>query len=266
MKIKILLLIFLYSSLNYACKNTTQFKTFPIGTNDKQIITFEAFIYRGDYFNKDSKDQFIMPKTSWTIKSFISVYSYNGTLISKQEFESTEIKNDKYLSELQKLYKKGIDFTTDKYPKITLFKPSYISFCGYQKQCEILKLQNDTINKKDYLIYKKKKHAINLDRFSDSKKSMLFSNSLSSYFISSTRIYKTDTIEIVIGHLETGHEISMGWMTTDKKRKNEDEDDYFIYTEEKKPDFEFTDIKKAVYEEPLLHHAYGFDFLIVAKK
>jgi hypothetical protein len=33
---------------------------------------------------------------------------------------------------------------------------------------------------------------------------------------------------------------------------------------EYKPKFEFTNIKTAVYEEPLLHHGFGFDAFLLA--
>ncbi len=266
MKIKIILyLFFLYSTASYACLSTTQFKTFPIGIYNGNIITIDAFIYRDSYTDKDGKEKFPMPKILWEIKTFIAIYDMSGKLISKQEIEMSEIKNDKYLSQLQSSYKKGIQIIKKRYSKLEYFKPSYISYCDFQKKCEILEIENDTINKKDYLIYKEEKHSINLNNYNEYKKSMLYSDNLTSYFISSTRIYRTDKIEIVIAHLETGHEISMGWITTDQNKKPKDDYDVVIIAKEKKPEFEFVDLENAVYEEPLLHHGYGFDFLIVTK-
>ena len=258
-------ILILYSTISFACFSTTQFKTFPIGINNGNIITIDAFIYRDSYIDKDSTNKYSMPKILWEIKSFIAIYDMNGKLISKQVIEISEIKNDKYLSQLRSSYKKGIQIIKEKYSKIKYFKPSYISYCDFQKKCEILEIENDTINKNDYLVYKGTKHTINLNNYSEYKKSMLYSDDLISYFISSTRIYRMDKIEIVIGHLETGHEISMGWITTDKNKKPKDDYDVVIIAEEKKPNFEFSELENAIYEEPLLHHGYGFDFLIVTE-
>ncbi|WP_442265051.1 hypothetical protein ACSIGC_11970 [Tenacibaculum sp. ZS6-P6] len=55
----------------------------------------------------------------------------------------------------------------------------------------------------------------------------------------------------------------MGWITNDPNKKPKDEYDVVILAKERKPNIKFDKISETIYEEPLLHHGYGFDFLIL---
>ncbi len=264
----IIFLLFFYTINSFACLSTTQYKTFPIGTINNQIITIDAYISRSDYIDRDNKSEYNFPKIMWIIESYISIYNEKQELISTKLIEKRQLKKEKYLPLLREIYLKGIRLINDEFKGIEYFKPEYISFGDFQKKCEKLELKHDTISKKDLLVYKKKEYHIRLESlkgYENYKTSMLFPNSLSAYLISSIRIYKTNKIELVIGHIETGHEISMGWITNDPNKKPKDENDIVIYPKEHKPDFEFSKLENAVYQEPLLHHAFGFDFFIVNK-
>ena len=264
----ILILLFSFAVKGFACLSTIQYKTFPIGTIGNEIITIDAYISRSGYVDRSEKNEFALPKTMWSITSYISVYNENQVLISTELIKNGEIINEKYLSLLKKMYIKGIELVKSKYKKIEYFSPEYISFGDFQKKCEKLELKNDKLNKTDFLVYNGKKYPISLKTlkgYENYKKSMLFSDNLASYLISSVRIYKTKRIELIIGHIETGHEISMGWITDNPNKKPKNENDIVICAKEHKPEFDFNKLENAVYEEPLLHHGYGFDFFIVNK-
>lgn len=259
MKFTLLLYFSLYASVSFACLSTTQFKIFPIGISNSKIITFDVYIYRGGYIDKKNTDDFVFPKTSWSLRSFIGIYDLNGKLVSKEALDVSEIRKDEYLKGLKISYKKGIQTIKSKFKNLTFFEPEYISFCNFQKKCEILKIIHTKKTQKNFLIYQNKKQLINLNRFKEFKRSMQYSDDLTSYYISSTRTYKTDKFEIVIGHLQNGQGLSTHQTSINK---NNSENNKL----ENKPDFEFNKLENAVYKEPLLHHAYGFDFLIVSKK
>jgi len=265
MKFKFLFLIFVFiQTMNsFACLDAKQHKIFPVGVFDNQIFSIDAHIHRTESRLERQNNEKKFPETMWIIKSYVSIYDKNQNLISKERIEETQVINESYFNELQSIYIKGIRKISLDYKNIEYFVTEYISFCDFQKSCDVLKIEYDTINKKDFLIYKTKKYSINLDEYKTYYKSDLFTGNLSAYYLSSIRIFKTKELKLVIGHLETGHEISMGWITSDPNKKPKD--DNVIVANEHKPKIAFDKLETSVYKEPLLHHGYGFDFFIVVK-
>lgn len=259
MKVKIVILVVLMSFIDvFACMSATQYKIFPIGVQKNKIIVADTFIYRGS--NRDME-------INWNIELSIAVYDFKGSIISIEVIDKIHVEGDHYEQKLKVAYKKLLQTIKMKYSTLNYFKPEYISFCDFQKKCEIITLKSDTIKKKDFLIYKNKKHQISLNKFERFKESALYSNSLTSYYISSTRVYKYKHIELAVAHLETGHEVSMGWITDPPNQKPVNEDIYNpnIISKEHKPKIQFNKLNEAIYEEPLLHHGYGFDYFVVNK-
>ena len=83
---------------------------------------------------------------------------------------------------------------------------------------------------------------------------MYLDDNIQGYCISSYRIYETNKIKLIALHLATGDDLR--WRKEGKVNP----------AKEHKPDFQFNDIKKSVYTEPLLHHGYGFDAFIILNK
>ncbi len=266
MKFKsIVVLIVLFSIDSFACMATTQFKMFPIGIGNGEIITADTFIYRSSYRGEKKEKGIRNNKTMWNIELSIAIYDLKGNIVSMEVIEKLTVKEEKYDAHLKTAYKKLLHTSKLKYPNLNFFTPKYISFCDFQKKCEILKVKNDTVNKKDYLIYRNKKHPISLAKYEKYKQSALFTGNLSSYYVSSTRVYNTKNTELVIAHLQTGHEVSMGWINDDPISTPKEEDVYNpnIIPKEHKPEIQFNKLSEAIYQEPLLHHAYGFDFFVI---
>jgi len=265
MKLKFLFLFVLFQSLNaYACLYAKQHKLFPIAVLDGNIIMIEAHIHRTEDINKDDKERHMM-KVKWKIKSYISIYDTSQNLISKTEMEKVEIKGDSYEPILQSVYTKGLFQIKSIYSDLDYFEAEYISFCDYRKKCKKLEVKTDTLAKTDTFKYKKKNFTIQLEDNKKDKENALFTDNLSHYYLSSVRIYKAKAIELVLGHLATGHEVSMGYITENPDEK-ETEDGYkYEAREEYKPDFNLDDLYTAVYQEPIMHHGYGFDLFIVTE-
>ncbi len=171
-----------------------------------------------------------------------------------------------YTDTLQKIYKTGFEFIVKKYPAIELFTTEYISFCDMQRKCNLVRMIYDSIAGQDYLIYKNKKYPIDIVKdtsYYAFGENPYFADNASGLHIGSVRIYKSGTMKIVMVHLATGHEMAMGWITSDPNKKPQVEGETIILAKEHKPRFAFKDIKKGVYEEPLLHHGYGFDIFVI---
>jgi hypothetical protein len=272
LKYRILTLLILYSTISIACSNTYQFKIFPIGIFQNNIVTIDVQIYRTSIYegsrrynlefeNDDSMD--IM----WIIKTYESVYNKKQKLISSTLLETVYSTNNDYTKTLLKTYTLGFNQIINEYKSIELFKPEYLSFCDFKKKCNIIEVIKDSISNIDILKYKGINYPVEItqnENYYGFNNSPYFTkNSLYSYHISSTRIYKSKSLEIVIGHFETGHEISMGWVTNDPNKEPKDEYDIVILSKEHIPEIEFNKLETSVYKEPLLHHGFGFDIFII---
>jgi hypothetical protein len=55
----------------------------------------------------------------------------------------------------------------------------------------------------------------------------------------------------------------MGWITNNPNKKSKGEKEVVILAKDHKPKILFHDIRRSVYEEPLLHHGYGLDMFII---
>lgn len=271
-RIVIILLTFLSGWTNtYACLNTYQFKIFPIGIYQDKIVTVDVQVRRTSQIegnrwlglNLKNPDEF---SVMWILCTRISTYDKNQKTQSSTPIDTVYAIGKDYSDTLLSAYQACYNSVLKQYPSIELFTPDYISFCDYQKKCDLLSVTNDTIQNTDYLTLEEKKYPIKVIRdtsYFAFNNSPYHSGNTTGLYISSTRTYKTESMTLVLAHLETGHEISMGWITNDPNKKSEEEGDPVIVSKEHKPGFEFNNLDKAVYQEPLLHHGYGFDIFII---
>ncbi|WP_348741120.1 hypothetical protein [Tenacibaculum sp. 190524A05c] len=262
MKLKLICFSLIFNSLIInACPSANQFKIFPIGIDGDKIITFNAFLHR-DGYPVESEDGHSTMSIGWNIKYFIATYNLKGKLLSKNNIETLVIDSEHYVQKLSNVYEKAVERILVENKKLEPLTPDYISNCDFQKNCKILSLKHNTEKNLHYLVYQKKEYQINLNAFQKFKRSATFTDNLDAYYLNSTRVYKGKKIKIVIGHVATGHEIIMGWITNDPNKKPKDEFDVVILAKEHEPNIKFDQISKTIYEEKLLHHGYGFDLLI----
>ncbi|WP_442265052.1 hypothetical protein ACSIGC_11975 [Tenacibaculum sp. ZS6-P6] len=148
------LFLILHSLLANACNSAYQYKIFPIGIQNQNIITLTVNIHRTDFL--DNTAEFRGPEIGWNMEYYVSTYNLNGQLISKDKAEKIVIEAEHYLKELTEVFQKKLKSVVSQNKNITLFNPEYISFCDFQKKCNMLTLENNIKKKKDYLIYKSK--------------------------------------------------------------------------------------------------------------
>lgn len=267
-RFRLIILVFFLKSLNsFACLSAKQHKLFPIGILEGKIIAIEAHIHRTEDINRNDKNETSRSVSEkWIIKSYVVIYDTSQKLISKTEIDSAEIKGHSYTTLLQSHYIRGLLRIKSLYHNLDYFTSDYISFCDYQKKCKKLELKRDSIAKKDSFKYKNTEYVIKFEENKKDKASALFIDDLSSYYLSSVRIYKAKGVELVIGHLATGHEVSMGWITKNPEEKETKDGYKYKARKEYLPDFKLKELYTAIYQEPLMHHGYGFDFFIVTEK
>jgi hypothetical protein len=254
----IFILLFTKATLTFACFDTYQFKIFPIGLLEENIVTIDFKIRRSSEYlvnqqyypsRLEGKPGTIM----WIFSSFISVYNKNQQIISLIPIETKCSNDKKYNDTLSQLFTNCLKKISNKYPNIKLFKPISISFCDYQHKCSNLKYKFDTLTQKDILIFDGQKYQTNI--FKDSSyygldKSVYKPNRLFYLTINSIRVLKADNTTIVVSHFTNGEDIDLDIEKTKVSK-------------EFKPKWTFTDIKKSYYKEPVLHHGYGLDIFFI---
>jgi len=267
--VTILIIISSWTSV-FGCLNTYQFKIFPVGVYEDNIISVDVKIrrtslYEGNRFLDLKIEDPDKHELIWILYTYIATYDKNQKIQSLVPFDTVYEIGDNYVDTLLTAYYRGYKLITESFSAIELFSPDYISFCDFQKECNLISVNYDTIRKQDYLVYKRKKYPITIvsDTSYYAYRRAYHSGNTDGFYISSVRLYKSSKITIVLAHLETGQEISMRWNTDDSNKNSEEKDDPFIVPKEHKPDIAFKDIDKAVFQEPLLHHGYGFDIFIV---
>lgn len=272
MKFLIIVYLALSAIPSFACLNTYQFKVFPVGITNNDIITIDFQIYRtsteeGKRWLELEIDAEQGDSEMWIIDAYISVYDKRQKLKSNTHFEKTYSIGESYLELLKKIYSKGYKRILEEYPKLDSFTPEYLSYCDFQKRCHLLEVAYEEKHNKDFLIYNEKQYEVEIIKdttYFGFDRNRYHSERITEFHISSVRIYKCKDVELVVSHLETGHEISMGWITSDPEVVKENE--MARLSKEYKPPIEFREIEHSVYEEPLLHHGYGFDVFIMKGK
>ncbi len=267
----ILIILTFQTTFTFACLNTYQFKIFPVGISQDKIVTIDVQIRRTSEYegNKKLNLGLVNAKAGnyfWVLYSYISTYYKYQKLISLKPFDTTYSIGKSYSDTLDKTYHRGLEKIALQFNNLEYFKPDYISFCDFQQKCNLVKIQSDTVLNKEYVIYESKKYqtyVVQDSSYFGFDKSRNHTETIKGLYINSIRVYKTKTITMLIAHLATGHEISMGWITSDPKKASKKEDGEISLANEHKPNFKFSDINQSTYQEPLLHHGYGFDIFII---
>ncbi|MEW6469474.1 MAG: hypothetical protein AB1458_11135 [Bacteroidota bacterium] len=254
----LLLLFFLVvSNVSSACLSAYQFKIFPVGVSDGKLITLDVKIRRTQAIGNDcpgleTKGQW---QEKWLLFAYISVYTKEQKLLSSSVRDSAVSACTGYLDSLKKIYSRCYGLILKEHPALDLFTPGYISFCDYQKKCDLVALSHDTLSDMDYLFYQSKFYPLSVIKdtsYYGFNKNYYYTGTSVGMYVSSVRLYTSKTMTLVIAHLGTGHEIGL-----------REEDGQLPAAKEYQPKLEFKDIKLAVYTEPIMHHGYGFDIFIV---
>ncbi len=248
----VLIVFFFVFVSSSACPYTNQLKLFPVGTYSNMIISVDVEVSKafardiGKKYNLKIADSMKFGE-GFFLDIRLSVYDLDQNLISSKVIDSTYSVGRSYVKELSENYEKAVKLILKEYPTIELFEVKYLSFCDFQKDCNYLNVQHDSLTKITSLNYQKKKY--NLAVFKDKKNYYLNDSYLEypvPYFaISSIRVYETKKIKLIIAHLGTEENLPVLANLPRKEYKNEEIDYSFI--------------KTFVYQEPVNHHGEGID-------
>lgn len=243
----------------FACLNTYQFKIFPVGMFEDQLISVDVQIRRtsiseGDYqLNlKDINEWDEM----YLLYLHVTAYDKNQKVKNTKRLEVAYTLGRDYNDTLLVAYQRGLRAILKNYPKIDLFTPVSLSYCDYQKKCELVQLSTDSLSDIDYMTFKAKRYPITITQdtsYFALKSRLNHPGNATELNISSVRIYETETATLVLAHLETGQTLVAADADDNPPNRSKE----YI------PELEFSDIEKAVYQEPLLHHGNGFDIFVL---
>ena len=281
-----LILFFVFTSA-FPCGWAYQFKIFPVGVMGDTIVTVDVKMQRSDYVANITDEETIKEDfydLQWQLKSYVTKYNSKQIPYSSVLIDSLDVKDGDYSKDLDRIYKQAFLKILQNTKNIKLFTPIDISFCEYQEKCKTVAREENNI------IYKNKKYRLEIldlknrdyygfngfyfqgeedDAYWDTKEGReIYRDIVNGFAIGSIRRFTVSDKELVVIHLQRGHELAMGWITNNPadprlKRDDDDNDDFAIIMQEHTPDIPFSKIESSVYEEPLMHHGYGFDVFMM---
>ncbi|MGB5983489.1 MAG: hypothetical protein WBG46_15220 [Nonlabens sp.] len=241
-----------------ACLNADQHKIFPIGVVDGKILVLKAHLHRTHSDLKSENEWTVNPM--WIITSTLNIYDRNQNLKSESFFKESTVHKEEYAVELSIIFDTALENIDSRFPEIEYFKPTYISFCDFQKKCNRLEFISKEDSDDQTFVYAGQQFNLNTTYFDELTKPMTNSSSLSNYYISSVRIFKSQKFELVLAHVANGHEVSMGFIGGSSDSVHV-ENKYI--SEENRPDVSFENLGLSIYQEPLMHHGFGYDFFFI---
>lgn len=246
----------------FACLSASQNRLFPLGQTSKGLCVVETHLYRTEFRENDK--EVIEMKPAWGGLSYFKIYDKNNKEVYSEIIDTIKLfQQHHYDSIIDRSFKKGLSIA-EKYPYFVSVKPTALTFCDYQEKCSKAELLFDTTNNK-IRIRLPNKVAYDVNVLFDS--TSIASNLLNYYggfddadlsaksfkgnlYINSVRQFQFGNKKLTIVHIGSGQTFELAEGGTYPPGK------------EYKAKFEFTDINKSVFEEPVLHHGHGFDFFI----
>ncbi len=254
----------------FACLETWQFKTFPLGFSGNELIALDVNVKRTHALPEKEGVKVPPNETGFfLLHSFISVYDAQGKLLRTEPRDTlTSLADSGYVNNLEQAYRAALREVEKTYPKLTRLTPRHISFCDFQTDCEDLGLrykQETDSTVSYYLTYKGKEYPVNFP--SDQEVNFGWPEAYGyvpqDLRMSSLRIYEGKNASLLVLHLETGDEVRMGYLTADPDKKPENEDDLVIQAHTLRTALSRLARQTGVFEEPLLHHAFGTDVFLI---
>ena len=259
----ILLFFTLIANSLLACLSASQNRLFPLGQTSKGLCVVETHLYRTEFrvHGKEVNDV----KPAWGGVSYLKIYDQNYTEIYSSILDSiTLFEQDHYDSIVGKSFSKGLELAKT-YSDFVAAKPHSITFCDYQKSCSKAELVFDSINTTiSVQLSNSIKYGVNVLYDTTS----IASNFLEYYgsfddapaavrsfkerlYVNSIRQFQIGDKTLTIVHIGSGQMLELVA-----------EGGTYPPGKEYEAEFEFADISKSVFEEPVLHHGHGFDFFI----
>lgn len=237
-----LLMVVLGTADGLACLSTYQFKSFPVGVTEGQVVSLDVKVIRSSQaeggtragLEPEELDELV---SMWSLLTYVSVYDEALDLLSYQAPDTVYC--------LQSDYSDSLAMAFDR-----------------------VALAADTSLHKDYVIYQGERYETGAVQ--DSTHFGYGHSAYHPYWITgmrvnSIRVLRSKSFDLLAVHLISGHELSMGYITSDPDEAGPGEYGDVRLAEEYSPDLQFSQLSSSTYMEPLLHHAYGFDVLVLLK-
>ena len=269
-QILISIVFIIQTSVSFACLNTYQFKVFPVGVSNKQIITVDVIVKRtsqeeGNYKLKFGLTDYKKFDDMWILYSSISTYDKNQKLLSNIPMDTVYALGESYTDTLNKTFLEGVTRIENEFTDLEYFTPEYISFCDFQQKCNRVQVKTDTVLNRDYIIFDGETYQIELKKERSEYNITQDKGSLGpfeSLYVNSVRVYKTTHLTLCVNHIRIGQYALISTRKTNSNNSETTRRNRYI-PKEHRPDVEFTTLKTSTYQEPVLHHDYGFDVFIV---
>ena len=256
------------------CLSASQLKLYPIAIENDEVISIDVSLRRTEEIYGTRKYGIIRSSGStkmkpfWLLKSYLSVYDKQQCLKETTVLDSSYIASKTYIDSLRPLFNRSFQKAKKKMSIKNFLKPETLSFCDYQRTCNLVEVKYDSLTNSDHVNYNKKNYYISMIKDSTShfsKRIYNQSENLDWLYVNSVRKMSNLEGSIVVLHLQRGHEIGMGWIASDPRIKPDYGTEQII-PKEYQPDFSYSSLDKSVYQEPMLHHGFGFDIFVVEER
>lgn len=251
MIIRMLMIVILLSCSivnSFGCLGAYLHKLFPIGICPQGIVSAEMHFFRSG----TGKEHDV---TFWKIRSSLVIMDGDNKVIREIYRDSAQCTGN-YTNKSQKLFDKMLS-KASAIPGMTFTAPFYLSFCNYQSNCAVVSMKKDSTAGDIVLAFQNTSFRVPVLKDTSSSLARNLGTDQNGFDpnklirrlrIGSVRQYHAGDKILLVVHLQTGHELSMGWMDGAK---------------EYPPEFPYNNLQKSFYKEPLLHHGLGFDVIIL---
>lgn len=266
MKFSFLFLCILSFQLSHACLHAFQHKIYPVGIIEEQVITIDISIQRTSQ-NEGARPLGIEVaegsehEPMWLLSASIANYTFQQKLISQKVYADCHSLGISYADSVEQLYARTLANLLDSLPELEQFALVEMTDCLAHKDCQFIGLKSDTTaGRKAFLLHDRREFEVFYTQDSshlDFADSPYFDPALESYIIGTTRMYKLGDATLILAHVQTGHEVAVGMIYSEPEKSSEDNE-----ISNRSRD-KILDIEDEFFQEPLMHHGYGFDVFLV---
>ena len=247
-----LLLISFFVILNYkshACLSAHQNRVFPLGMIDQKILVFETHLHRGEFGNAEFE-------AWWRGITYLNTYNQKNQLLESKIIDTLKFKHTDYEASIQPSFLKILQ-QVKKLKGFIEAKPVSIYFYDYSDKNKNFEIIYDTVKISATLKLENKNYPINVlnDTNSIAREFLEYYTQFESkyipvVYINSIRKFKAGDKTFCIVHMGNGHTF-------------ENADGTYDVPKPYAARFSFNKIETSVFDEPVLHHGHGFDFVIL---
>lgn len=260
-KTLVVLLLSLVTSSLYACLAASQNRLFPLGQSSQGLCVLETHLYRREW--REKGEEIPTFEVAWLGTSYFKIYDKNHNEVYSELLDSIALfKEQRYESIIGSALEKGLEKAAE-YPNFVAAKPISTTFCDYQEACSkagllfdtgadkiAVKLQNGIAYEVKALFDTTSIASNLLDYYGVFEEDFSAKSFEGNLYLSSIRQFQVGEEKLTVVHIGSGTFLKSSDGVPNPRG------------EEYEAEFEFSELKKSVFKEPVLHHGHGFDFYI----